>query len=224
MGKKMIIVGGGRVGYYLTRALRERNREIVLIENNKTICKEVANTLDVPVVWGDGSSAGVLERAGINEASTFIAVTGRDEVNLIACQTVKMLFKTPKTVAKANNPKNVENMKRLGVDIVISATDSIIRLLEREVDHSTIKQLIPLNNGKAAVYQIDLPEDFAFSGRELQTITLPDSCNIVSITREEELIIPRGKTKLMAGDKLLIVSAVDSSGDVRRALRLKKVI
>ena len=73
-----------------------------------------------------------------------------DENNLIACQTAKKLFHVKKTIAKANNPKNVENIRVLGVDIVISATDSIISLLEREVDHSAIKELIPLNDGKAA--------------------------------------------------------------------------
>lgn len=222
MGKKVIIVGGGRVGYYLIRALSERKRDIVLIENDRSVCKEVANTLDVPVIWGDGSAASVLKRAGIREAEAFIAVTGKDEVNLIACEIAKTVCQAPKTIAKVNNPKNVANMKRLGVDIVISATDSIIGLFEREVDHRAIQELIPLNDGKAAVYQIELPEDFAYSGRELLNIGLPEGCNIISVTRGGALIIPRGRTKLMSGDTLLVVSEVETVDEVRRALKLKK--
>lgn len=219
---KIIVTGGGRVGFYLAKALTERNCQVVIIESRKDICKEIADSLDVPVIWGDGTCADVLEKAGVRGADVFIAVTGRDENNLIACQTAKRMFHIPKTVAKANNPKNVDNIKRLGVDIVISATDSIISLLEREVDHSTIKELIPLNDGKAAVYQVELPENFAYSGKEILNISFPESCNIISITRDNELIIPRGKTKLLAGDKLLIVSSTGSVSDVRRVLKLKK--
>ncbi len=224
MGKKVVIVGGGRVGYYLIRALSERKREAVLVESSRSVCREVANTLDVPVIWGDGSSASVLAKAGMDEAEAFIAVTGQDEVNLVACEIARTVYQAPKTIAKANNPKNVENMKRLGVDIVISETDSIIRLFEREVDHRTIQELIPLNGGKAAVYQIGLPEDFVYSGRELLSIGLPEGCNIVSVTRGGELIIPRGKTKLMSGDTLLIVSEVGAVSEVRRALKLKTAV
>lgn len=219
---KIIITGGGRVGYYLAKALCERNYDVVLVEADKVTCKGIADSLDIPVVWGDGTMASVLEKAGIRDADVFVAVTGKDENNLIACQTAKNMFGIPKTVAKANNPKNVNNIKLLGADTVISATESIISLLEREVDGSTIKELIPLNDGKAAVFQVELPEDFAFSGREIIDITFPDSCNIVSITRGEELIIPRGKTKLLVGDRLLIVSATGKAAEVRRVLKLKK--
>ncbi len=219
---KIIITGGGRVGYYLAKTLNESGKDVAVIESRKDVCREVADALDVPVIWGDGTSVDVLEKAGIRGAEIFIAVTGRDENNLIACQMAKKLFGIPKTVAKANNPKNVDNIKKLGVDIVISATDSIIKLLEREVDHSTIKELIPLNDGKAAVYRVELPDDFAYSGREISQFSFPESSNIISITRAEELIIPRGKTKLLAGDKLLIVSSAGSVNEVRRVLKLKK--
>ena len=222
MIKKTIIIGGGRVGYYLAKSLIERNFDVSVIDIDKEICRHTADTLHIPVVWGDGTSANVLRKAGAEDADTVIAVTGRDENNLIACQTAKKVFTVEKTIEKANNPKNVESIKLLGVDIVISATDSIISLLEREVDHSAIKELIPLNDGKAAVYQVELPEHFAFSGTELLDIRLPESCNIISITRNGELIIPRGKTKLLSGDELLIVSLSGSINEVRKALKLKK--
>lgn len=222
MVSRVIVIGGGRVGYYLAKSLTERNFEVSIIEIDKETCRNAADSLHIPVIWDDGTTASALKKAGAEYADTLIAVTGRDENNLIACQTAKKLFHVKKTIAKANNPKNVENIRLLGVDIVISATDSIISLLEREVDHSTIKELIPLNDGKAAVYQVVLPENFAFSGTELLDIRLPESCNIISITRDGELIIPRGKTKLISGDELLIVSQSGSIGEVRKALRLKK--
>lgn len=222
MSKSVIIIGGGRVGYYLAKSLLERNFTVSIIDIDKEACRGAADSLHIPVICGDGTSASVLEQAGAASCETVIAVTGRDENNLIACQTAKRVFQTQKTIAKANNPKNVDNIRLLGVDIVISATDSIISLLEREVDHGAIKELIPLNDGRAAVYQVELPDNFPLSGTELLNIHLPESCNVISITRGGELIIPRGKTKLIAGDELLIVSQAGAVNEVRKALKLKK--
>ena len=134
----------------------------------------------------------------------------------------KKLYNVPKTVAKVNNPKNVEALKKLGVDIVVSGTELIIRHLEHEVDNSRIKELIPLNDGKAAVFEVKLPSDYVYDGRELSDIRLPDGCNIISIQRRDEFIIPRGKTKLMSDDMLLIVSTMGVANEVKRVLKLKK--
>ncbi len=222
MSTKAIIIGGGKIGYYLTKTLSENDYDLSLVEADKEISKQVANTLDATVVWGDGTSATTLEKAGVKNCDAVIAVTGRDESNLIICQMAKKLYNVPKTVAKVNNPKNVEALKKLGVDIVVSGTELIIRHLEHEVDNSRIKELIPLNDGKAAVFEVKLPSDYVYDGRELSDIRLPDGCNIISIQRRDEFIIPRGKTKLMSDDMLLIVSTTGVANEVKRVLKLKK--
>ena len=153
---------------------------------------------------GYGTTASVLKKAGADKCDSVIAVTGEDEVNLVICQMAKRLFEVKKTIAKVNNPKNIETMRLLGVDIAISGTDNIIKQMEREVDNSRIKELMPIN-AKTAVF-----------------IKLPDGCNIISITRGDELIIPRGRTKLLSNDKLLIVSSVSATNDVRKMLKIKK--
>ena len=222
MSTKAIIVGGGKIGYYLTKTLSENDYDLSLVEADKEISKQVANTLDATVVWGDGTSATTLEKAGVKNCDAVIAVTGRDESNLIICQMAKKMFNVPKTVAKVNNPKNVDALKKLGVDIAVSGTELIIRNLEHEVDNSRIKELIPLNDGKAAVFEVKLPSDYVYDGLELSDIRLPDGCNIISIQRREEFIIPRGKTKLMSDDMLLIVSTTSVANEVKRVLKLKK--
>lgn len=222
MSTKAIIIGGGKIGYYLTKTLSENDYDLSLVEADKEISKQVANTLDATVVWGDGTSATTLEKAGIKNCDAVIAVTGRDESNLIICQMAKKLYNVPKTIAKVNNPKNVGALKKLGVDIAVSGTELIIRHLEHEVDNSRIKELIPLNDGKAAVFEVRLPSDYVYDGRELSDIRLPEGCNIISIQRRDEFIIPRGKTKLMSDDMLLIVSTTGVANEVKRVLKLKK--
>lgn len=219
---KIIIVGGSKIGFYLAKTLKEHDYVISVIEENRSRSQSFANSLDVSVIWGDGTKAQVLEEAGIKTCDSIIAVTGQDEDNLIVCQIAKKLYGTPKTIAKVNNPKNVHIFKTLGVDLIVSSTDNIIHQLEREVDNSRIKELVPLNDGKAAVFEILLPENYALAHKQILDLDLPESCNIISITRNSELIIPRGKTKLMSLDKLLVVTAVGAVGEVKKALKLKK--
>lgn len=219
---KTIIVGGGKIGFYLTKTLYEKGYDVAVVESEYTVSKSIADTLDATVIWGDGTSVDTLRKAGAEDCDKLIAITGKDEANLVICQIAKRIFNIPKTVGKVNNPKNMQNMKALGVDIAISSTDNIIKLLEREVDNRRIKELIPLSDGKAAVFEIKLPDNYVYEGREIMNVTLPESCNIISITRGEDFIVARGKTQLMSNDVLLIVSATTVVEEVRRNLKLKK--
>lgn len=148
---RAIIVGGGKVGFYLAKTLLEHDYDITVIESDKEQSKFCANNLDAEVNCGNGTTVEALEACGADRADAVIAVMGRDESNLVCCQTAKVKFGVERTIAKVNNPKNTEAMKSLGVDIVISATDNIIQQLEHEVDISAIKELIKLKIGRAHV-------------------------------------------------------------------------
>jgi len=218
---KIIIVGGGKVGFYLAKTLRSEGHDAVIIEKDKEQCKTCANLLDVTVISGDGTSRDVLGAAGAQQADVVVAVMGRDESNLVCCQTAKKIFGVRKTVAKVNNPNNVGAMRSLGVDTAVSATDYIIQYLEREVDISAIKELIPLNDGEASLLEITLPENYKRAGDTLMDISLPQSCNVVCINRGGKTIIPRGQTRLHSGDVLLVVTLGTGERELRRALKIK---
>lgn len=218
---KVVIVGGGKVGYYLAKTLLEHGHEIELIEINKQTCSSIANELDIPVICGDSTQIETLEAASLEDADAIICVSGMDEVNLITCQLAKKTFGVAKTVAKVNNPKNAIVLKELGVDNVINSTDSIASLIEREVDTSKIKELISLNHGEAVICEVTLPEKYYYDGKQLMDIKLPGLFNIVSITRGNSLIIPRGQSVLRSGDKLLVISDSDEVKTLRSVLKLK---
>lgn len=216
----VVVVGGGKVGYYLTKTLIEHGHKTTLIENSKATCGFIANALDVTIVCGDGTSIDTLESANVQDADALISVTGQDEDNLISCQLAKKLFSVPKTIAKVNNPKNVDVMRQLGIDITISSTDNIARLLEREVDTSNIKQLVTINHGEASISEIPLPAHYKMDGRKLSEIKLPNMCVIVSITRKGRTIIPRGDTQLLSEDIVLIMAKNDAMHSVKLLLKL----
>ena len=218
---RIVVVGGGKVGYYLTKTLLEHGHQPHLIEINRETCTHVSNDLDIPVICGDGSTIDILTRANAQDADALIAVTGRDQDNLIACQLAKRRFQVKRTVARINNPKNASVMKQLGVDIPVSSTDNIARLLEREVDTAAIKQLMPINRGEASLSEIQIPPGYKMEGIRLSELLLPQESVIVSISRDGHLIIPRGNTQLFSGDRVLVVCANSVVRELSRKLGIK---
>lgn len=95
----VIVVGGGKVGYYLAETLLEHGHKPFVIETDKEICRKIANNLDIPVINGDGTTLGALESAGVEHCDAFVSVTGQDQVNLIACQLAKKRYGVERTVA-----------------------------------------------------------------------------------------------------------------------------
>ncbi|MEG0803814.1 MAG: NAD-binding protein [Pygmaiobacter sp.] len=200
------IVGGGKVGFYLAKTLLEHGHEPVVIENDEVTCQRLANSLDISVIHGDGTLLEILRIARLEECSALIGVTGRDENNLIACQLAKQVFGVKKTVARVNNPKNAPVLKQLGVDIAVSSTDNIARLIEREVETDAIRQLMSVAGGDASLTEITLPDNFAFDGKSLAELYIPEDSVIIFITRGQELIIPRGNTALKSKDHVVCVA------------------
>ncbi|MGN0551829.1 MAG: potassium channel family protein [Oscillospiraceae bacterium] len=219
---KVIIVGGGKVGYYLIRTLIEHKHEPTVIEINKAVSRKIADGVDIPVILGDATNIEVLRAAGADEADAFISVTGNDQCNMISCQLAKNEFGIKKTIARANNPKNVEVIKAFGVDTVINSTDSIASIIEREVDTNKIKQLLQINGGSVSLFEVALPDNYVYDGKMLMEMKIPTLFNIVSITRGESLIIPRGQSILRSGDRLLIISDSAAIKEIKSTFKIKE--
>ena len=109
---KVCIAGGGRVGRYLAQSLLTNHHSVVIIEPIEAQCRMLADSLDIPVICGDSISVDTLRTADVGSCNAFVAVTGSDEDNLVACQIAKREFGVDRTVARASNPKNRELLHR----------------------------------------------------------------------------------------------------------------
>ena len=214
----VIIVGGGRVGYFLTRALLENNIEVTVIESSKEIFDLVSSQVDCPVLLGDGSSTAVLEKAGANRAQVFVAVTNHDHDNLIACQLAKQQFGVPKTIARVKNPKNEAIMQMLGVDITVSSTSIITSVIQSELPHSRIRQVLNLHTGQLEIMEYRLDTKSPVVGRHLRELEVPPSANIVTIFRNGEAVVPRGDTQFQTGDVVLALVKIPAEPAIRKLL------
>src|SRR6266404_5097706 len=202
----VIIVGGGKVGYYLGRLLLARGHEVTVIENNPDTYALVSNQLDCPVIRGDGSSTAILERAGANRCNVFVAVTNYDHDNLIACQVAKYHYGIAKTIARVKNPRNEAVLQRLGVDVTVSSTALISQIIESELPAKSIRTLMNLRAGQLEVLELTLDSASPAVCQQVKDLTFPRSSNIVAIIRGGEPIVVRGDTVFTSGDVVLAVS------------------
>ena len=207
---KVCIAGGGRVGRYLAQSLLAHHHKVTIIEPQEALCRSLADALDVPVVCGDAISFDTLRTADVGSCNAFVAVTGSDEDNLVACQIAKREFGVDRTVARASNPKNRELLHTLGVDTVVCGTDNLSHILEREIETDTIRQLLSLGGGTASLNEILLPENFKFAGKAIMDVPIPGDAILVSITRDTEFIIPHGSTILLPWDRILVLTQDDT--------------
>ncbi len=219
---RIVIVGGGKLGYHLASNMLERKYDVRLVEKNKLRCMRLANDLDVEVICGDGTEIETLEDAGTQNADCFIAVTGQDQDNLVAAQLAKRQFKAVKVIARANDPRNMDALRILGADIAVSSTEIITNLIEQEVDVAEMHLLATLNKGRAGICAMTLPPDTALEGVMLKDVDLPESSLVISILRGETMMIPNGNTVIHANDEIVAVCEGKSQKRLLKVLRERR--
>lgn len=206
----IIVVGAGKVGFFLATRLYKNKHTVSIIEKNKDICAEIAKELDILVINGDGCDPKFLEEAGISRADVVAAVTGDDEDNFITCQLAKEKFNVSRTVGRVNNPKNIHAFSELGVDVPVDSTAIIAKIIEEEVSFADFVNLLSFKRGKLAIVRVDLPEGSPVINKKLQDLSLPSSSVLVSIIRGEDVIIPKGDTLLLPRDDIIALTLIEN--------------
>ena len=204
----LIVVGAGKIGYFLAKRLCLGKHTVSIIEKDKAVCEEIAKQLDALVINGDGCDPRILDEAGASRADVLAAVSGDDEDNLIICQLAKEKFNVQRTVARVNNPDNEHIFSELGIDVPVDSTKIIAKIIEEEVSFSDFVNLMSFKRGKLAIVRVDLPKDSPVIDKPLQDIVLPQDSVLVSILRQDEVIIPKGNTVLKPGDDIIALTLV----------------
>lgn len=214
----VIVVGGGKVGYYLAKTLLAEGHEVAVVERDPVRTRKIETDLGEILVVGDGSTPDGLERAGASRAGVVAAVTGQDETNLVACQVAKTFFQVPRTIGRVNNPKNEALFRALGAGTAVSSTQIITDLIQREVDTHKLQKLLTFEAGEMNLIEIDLPATAPVANHTLSDVRLPQGSLLVAVLRSGRLIVPDGRTRLLGGDRLIAVSQSDREADLTRVL------
>lgn len=214
----VLVVGGGLVGYYLSRTLLKNGHEVTIIESDSSTYDMIRQQVDCPVVLGDGSTTAVLEHAGAERADILCAVTDHDQDNLISCQMARHRFGVPKTIARVKNPKNETVMRRLGVDTTISATSALIRVIQNAVPQTPVVMLGNLFTGAEEIMEFRITDRSGLAGKKADAISLPPACKIIGIIRGGEVLTAVDSTVLQGGDTVLGYVPQTQEASVRKIL------
>jgi len=214
----VVIVGGGQVGYYLTKTLQEKGFEVTLVDWNFDKVQKLKQSLGEAVVFASGSSIDGLERAGCSRADVIVAVTGDDEDNLVACQLGKIHFKVPKAIARISNPKNERIFRELGVGTTISGTTSIADAIERYVAKQQLIPLLSFDHNEMALLEAELLEDSPAVGKKISEVPLPYESLIAIILRGRSVIFAKGDIVLNAKDMVIAISTQKEQENLRKIL------
>ena len=222
----IVIVGGGKVGSYLTRALLQQHHEVVVVEKEERKAKMLERLIEQEVtVVGDGCDPYVLEQAGVGRADVVVADTGDDEDNLVVCLIAKKRTKA-RCIARVNNPRNKQIFESLDPEdpvTVISSTEILLDVLNERVNAQNygggLEYAHLFGKGDLDLIKVALPTESPYAGKRLSEVRFPPNSAVVALDRtSEDLLIPNGETALRAGDQLLVVVKTGDGEAVREAL------
>ena len=202
----IIIAGAGKVGWNLARELRAQEHEVTVIESNRDRYLTVEEELEHNIHYGDASELWVLDRAGVVRADMVIAVTGDDEDNILISQVAKEKYLVEHTIARVNNPRNVEHFELLDIRPVVSATNLILGLIEHEVPHHGLVHLLDLKQEQLEIIEVEVVQGAPAEGRRVSELGLPDGSLVISVLpRGGGGFVPKADTVINVGDEVLIV-------------------
>ncbi|MEJ7652041.1 MAG: TrkA family potassium uptake protein [Chloroflexia bacterium] len=214
----IVVVGGGKVGYYLTKTLVNEGYETLLIERNPAKVATFTERFGAVVMRGDGAEAATLQEAGVARAKVVIAVTGDDEDNLVICQMAKTLFNVDHVMARVNNPKNEEIFKRLGIDTTVSVTNLILSYIEQNLPDRELSHLLTLTHSDLAIVEARVSPRSPYVGKALSELKLPPDVAVSAVIRGEHLLIPGPDTHLAPGDDVIALAHRSSEDELRNSL------
>jgi len=215
----IIVVGGGRVGYYLAKALLDEGHEVLIIEKNATLCELINEEIGGVCVRGDGCEAATLDEVGTGRADMLVAVTGDDEDNLVACQVAKYKFNVPRTIARIRNPQNEAIFKKLGVDVTVSTTNIILEAIEKEVPTHPLTHLLTLSDKGLLIVEVRIPPTSTSIGKLVKELSLPEGSKLaLIIPKDRKPRMPTPSTVLREGDQIIALTTPDLEEALRTAL------
>ncbi len=205
----VLVIGGGKVGYYLTKELIGSGHEVVLMEKDKDRANQIADEIGSVVISHDGCEGKYLAEAGANRADIVAAVTGDDEDNLVICQMAKHHFDVPRTIARVNNPKNESLFKHLGVDELISPTRMILGSIEQDIPVHELLHLGALGEGELELIEAHLQVGSPAIGKAPRDLSMPEGCSLFAVIRDGIATPPRPDTVLAEGDKVIAIGKAE---------------
>ena len=218
----IIVAGGGKVGSNVARGLRRMGHEVTIIEQHRDRFAQLEEEFEHAAIVGDGTEIFVLERAGVaRPPDLLVAVTGDDEDNMVICQMARERYGVEKVIARVNDPRNQPHFDLLGISPTVSATQTIMALVEHEVPEHELIHLLELRKENIEIVEVQIDSSSPSAGKRVSGLKMPAGARLIYVIRDGQAEIPDSETELQAGDQVLAILEPGKEDELRRVL-LKK--
>ena len=207
MKTTVFLIGGFNKTIFLANSLLKKGYDVTVINNDNEKCRLLAEIKKLTVYNGDGSKPFVLEDANIYNADIAIALTDRDDDNLVICELCKKKFHVKRTVAVISDPKKIDFFYQMGIDSVVCAVSTIASVIEQQAFLDEMATLVPIGKGRIKIAQVPISGSAPAVNKKLWEINLPKQVIVGCVLRGEKSMIPRGDTRILAGDVLVLISS-----------------
>ncbi len=197
-------MGGGRVGLNLAKALVMGGHDITLIESDDVLCGDLASELDALVICGNGSDKKILDEANIGDADVFVAATGNDESNILACIMAND-YDLKKIIARVTDPNHEKVFLKIGVDAVVSPELTAASYLEKVIIRPKVADLVVLGKGDAEIIDITVANKQVV-GKKISEINPTEDYMICAMHENEDIVIPKPDMVLKRGDRVSVLA------------------
>ncbi len=204
---KIVIANGGHAADYIIKQFRNRKNNLIIINSSKQTSNYIAKMNKLPVIYGEPWKINVLEAANVQNCDIFVALGYVDTDNYVSCMLAKKVFNAKKCICIVNNPKNVELFRDLGIDSVISSTYLLASSIFSETSLEKLTKSISFQDDKIVMVEVTVRESNIIANKQIMDINFPSTGTISCVYRKPNVLIPKGKTVILPGDKLFIVTS-----------------
>lgn len=220
--KKAMILGGGKIGYYLAQRLESSNVFVTIVEKDKSRCEYLSEKLNhAMIIHGDGTDIDLLEEEDLASQDAFIGVTDYDEQNLLMALVSKQLG-VNKTIAKISRPNYINIIDKLDIDVALNPINITASDILRFIRGGKVVSVSLLLGGQGEVTEIIASEDLPIVGKPISKLGLPKGIIIGAIVHGEEVIIPKGDTIIQPKDRIVVFSLVSDTLAFKKMIKPNK--
>ncbi|ARJ47816.1 Trk system potassium transporter TrkA [Candidatus Pelagibacter sp. RS39] len=232
ISKKILIIGGGNIGYNLAKNIEDtlEGVRVKIVEKDKLRSEYLANELNNTIVInGNGLDEEVLSEANLDEAETVLALTNDDEDNLMVSVLVEKFAKDQKdiedkrTMALINKPNYSLLQSSLKIDDLIDPRMNTVSSILKHIHKGTIENAYTISNGEYEVIEAEIIESSELINKELKNSNLPDEIRIGAVLRNKKVIIPKSNFVFKKDDQIVLIVKKDAIGVVENLFRLSSV-
>ena len=232
ISKKILIIGGGNIGFNLAKNLEETldSARVKIVEKNKERAEYLASELNNTIIInGDGLDEEILTEANLEEAETVLALTNDDEDNLMVSVLVEKFAKDEKnldekrTMALINKPNYSLLQASLKIDDLIDPRMNTVSSILKHIHKGTIETAYTILNGEYEVIEAEIIEISELINKELKNTNLPEEIRIGAVLRDDKVVIPRSNFVFQKDDRVVFLAKKDSISVVENLFRISSI-